>query len=120
MKNAGTALGLLVLLVIHNNAHKWVPPDLRGHVFNVTGHGLLAVCLAALLVIFWRSGALVLVCALGIGYALQVAGCSAWWLVAPWPTTPTGELCSERLGLPLGLFGLAAALLLAAHLRRNT
>lgn len=118
MKHRLLSAFLLVLIVLHNNAHKLGEWKSRGQVFNVTGH-LLIACLLGWLAYTHKSAGLVLVCALGIGYALQVAGCSAAWLWQPWQVTPGGDLCSDGLKFPLGLLGLTAALLVAAHLAKG-
>lgn len=75
---------------------------------------LLLVVLPALRA--WRSDpAVLLVCALLAGWAAQTAGCSVAWLIEPWELQPGGEICSDRLGIPLGTMGCVAALLVAAH-----
>jgi hypothetical protein len=115
MRPAWLAAGLLTAGIVHNTAHRYVPEDARGFVWNITG----ALLLAGLLLIVAtqaRSTAVWLVVALLVGHALQVAGCSVAYLWEPWPIVPGDDLCSDGLSVPLGTLGLVGvALLQGAH-----
>ena len=118
MRGLPTASALLLAGAVHNQAHKLAPPELAAMVWNLTGALLIALLLA---LVAWHcrgSSAVLLVCALLGGYVLQVAGCSAAWLIEPWELVEGGEICSDRLRWPLGTLGCMAALLVAAHLYR--
>jgi len=121
MKGSRLAFVLLLAGLLHNNLYKHASAPLAGRVFVVTGHLLIALLVAVLCWVAHKQKArsVVLVCLLIAGYTLQVAGCNLWWMIEPWPVVPGGELCSDRLGLPLGLVGLAAACMVAAHIGRK-
>ena len=104
MKQILGALALLLAGLAWNNGWKWAPPEHAGRVFVASSGAFIAALL------LW--GAL-LVRSKPIGYALQVAGCNALYIVAPWPVRTNDELCSTRIGLPLGLLGLWMATMLA-------
>lgn len=118
MKHWATALLLLCVFVTHNSVHKIVPWPIRGHAFTITGHMALAVVLC-LLMLAYRSRAIIVVGLLALGYVGQVAGCNALWLYEPWPVTPDGELCSDKVGWPMGLLGAYAAVTVLAWLMRH-
>lgn len=111
---------MLVIGLAWNNAWKWVPEQHAGRVF-AAGSGLFIAMLLLWHAGMSRSRPMGLVCALLAGFALQVFGCNAWFIVEPWPIRPGDELCSARLGFPLGMTGLWAATLLAQwiYLRRK-
>lgn len=72
-----------------------------------------------MLLILLLVRALLPVLALQAAYSVQAAGCSAAYLLAPWPVLAGDEQCSARMGIPLGAAGLVAALLILAHLLRR-
>lgn len=112
--NTFAALALLLAGLAWNNAWKWAPIEQQGHVYTAGTGAFVAVLLAC---IGWRAALPVrVVCVLLVGFALQVAGCNAWFIVDPWPVNPGDELCSARLHFPLGLTGLWIASLLAQWL----
>ena len=109
------AMALLAAGVVHNTAHRYAPEDMRGFVFNITGALFLAGLLITVAVLA-RHWAVWLVAALLVGHAVQVAGCSAFYMLEPWPIAPGDDLCSDSLGLPLGVLGVVGvALMQGAH-----
>lgn len=115
MKHVGFALALLLAGLGWNNAHKWVPDVHAGHVWSASGGAFIALLLAVLALV-WGHWAVTLVCLLLIGYALQVFACNLWFVFDPWVKPAGGELCSSRLGMPLGLVGLWVASLVAQYI----
>lgn len=103
---------MLLMGLAWNNAWKWVPEPHAGRVFTA-GSGLFIAALLLWHAAASRSRAMAFVCVLLGGFALQVFGCNAWFIVEPWPVRADDELCSARLGFPLGLAGLWASTLLA-------
>lgn len=96
-----------VLLLIWGAVHylyKWAPPDLQGAVFNVTRSAASIVLVSCLLLAIPSKVAVVVGAGL-MAEDAQVVGCGIWWLIDPWK--PGDELCSERLGIPLGAIGLS-------------
>lgn len=106
---------LLLAGVVHNNAHKWVPAALSGRVYLITGAALIVLLLLTVGLLA-RQPLLWPVIALLAGYALQAIGCNVWYVLAPWPVQPGGELCSDRMQVPIGTLGLWAAAMLAQNL----
>ena len=115
MKPAPAAMALLLAGLLWNNAWKWFPAQHGGRVF-VAGSGLFIAFLLSGLAVITKSQAVRIVCILIIGFALQVFGCNAWYIVAPWHINPGDELCSSRLGFPLGLAGLWVTILVVQYL----
>jgi hypothetical protein len=111
--------GLLLAGAIHNQAHKWADPVDSAMVWNATGAGLALFLLCCVAWAHRDSAAVLLVCALLAGWAAQTASCSVAWLIEPWELVEGGEICSDRLGVPLGTLGCMAALLVAAHLYKR-
>ena len=46
---------------------------------------------------------------------MQVVVCSAWYAVEPWTVAPGQAICSAKLGIDLGAFGIVAVAFLLAH-----
>lgn len=120
MKHVALAVALLLLGVAHWLTYRSVSVELRGQVFNLTGHLLSTALIGWVAYVYRRSPSVVLVAALVGGWTALVAGCSGWWLIERWPRIPGGDLCSDRLELPLGLLGMAAALLVARQIYTPT
>jgi hypothetical protein len=107
VKHAFSAIVLLLVGLAWNNVWKWVPPQHGGRVF-VAGSGLFIAFLLGAHAL--RSSRPVQVVAvLLIGFAAQVFGCNLWFILDPWVIKPGDELCSSRLGFPVGLVGLWVA-----------
>ena len=105
---------LLVVGVMKNNAHKWVDDDLKPWVWNASG-GAYEILLLIVVAIVVGSLLVTIVALLLASFSLQVAGCSIWYMLDPWPLNGD-ELCSSKLHAPLGLLGLALVMLLAGVL----
>lgn len=118
MKNEGGPKALLLLFVLGSYGWQHVPADAQADIASIGAH---AIILALLLMVgrAYRSRSLLPVLILQAGYSLQAAGCSAAYLIAPWPVQPGEEQCSAGLGIPLGMFGLVAALLILSNLSRR-
>lgn len=115
MKQALQAMLLLLAGLLWNNAWKWFPAQHGGRVF-LAGGGLFIAVLLAWVFVSSRSHPMRVVCVLLAGFALQVFGCNAWFIVEPWEVRPGDELCSSRLGFPLGLVGLWVTILVVQYL----
>lgn len=94
MSRVAFAFVLLLAGLVHNNAHKWVSPDLKPWVWNITG-ALYPIVLLVFIAMIVAHPAVWLVVTLLCGFSLQVAGCSVAYLIAPWPLNPNDELCSS-------------------------
>lgn len=119
MKHKRLSAALLLAGSVHWLAYRNVDPELRGQVWNLTGHALSTLAIGWLAYVYRASPAVVIVAALVAAWTAQVAFCSGWWLVERWPRVAGESLCSERLGFPLGTLGCVAALLVAAHLSKG-
>jgi len=113
---------LLLAGLLHNNAHKHADAAQAGRVYVITGAAFMASLLIVVGILAsrqagrGRAAGLWLVVALLVGYQLQVLGCNAWYLVAPWPLDPQAPLCSSRLHAPIGSIGLWLAAMCAQYL----
>jgi hypothetical protein len=114
MRHVAFALALLLAGLGWNNAWKWVDDAHAGHVWSASGGAFIALLLAVI-VLVWGHWAVTLVCLLLIGFALQAFACNLWFVLEPWVKPAGGELCSSRLGVPLGLVGVWAASLVAQY-----
>lgn len=114
MRHVGFALALLFCGLAWNNAWKWVDTEHAGHVWSASC-GVFVALLLAVIALVWSHWAVTVVCVLLIGYAAQVFVCNLWFVVAPWQPRPGGELCSSRVGVPLGMVGLWVASLVAQY-----
>lgn len=110
------AVGLLLVGLLHNNAHKWVSAAAAGRVYLITGT-LLALVGVVAYGLWWHSRWVWLSVALVAGYLLQALVANAWYLWRPWHITPGArELASDGLHFPLGLAGLWLATMLVQYL----
>jgi hypothetical protein len=96
------AVLLLALGWLHQGAHawlyraSWIAKAHRGHVWNITG-AIFGAAVLFMLGLSRRSMAVWVACAILIGHAAQVAGCSAAYLMNPWPVSAGDSLCSDGL-----------------------
>ena len=100
----GTAVGLLALGVTLHYGWALVPPEHAAQVWNICG----AVARAALLIAVVRRIAHPVVWTVATWWLAEeamVAGCSAWFIVRPWPVVPGQAQCSSLLGLDIGTLG---------------
>ena len=94
----------------HYGYYLWLA-DVWGDVFTLGASCCLLACLA-LLPLWWPLKAW------AMGEELLTAGCTAWWLAAPW--TFSDERCSAQVGFKLGSIGLVILALLAYRVNLST
>lgn len=100
-------------------AYEFAPPQLRAEIWNIGG-AVGRLLLVGLAVLAYRSAP---VAAAGLWWVvedLQVVGCGAWWMVAPWPIEVGENQCSALVGVPLSLAGLSLGAVLAWVVHRAT
>lgn len=93
-------------------AYEFAPPEAKAEVWNLGG-AAGRLLLVVLVVLAYRSAP---VTAAALWWAvedLQVIGCGAWWMVAPWPMEAGENQCSALVGVPLSLAGLSLGAVLA-------
>lgn len=109
---------LLAMGWLHQGAHAWlyragwIAESDRGHIWNISGAIFGAVVLF-MLGASKRSLAVWIACAILIGHAAQVGGCSVAYLFDPWPVDAGDSLCSDGLAGPLAALGVVGAVSLA-------
>lgn len=109
---------LLILGWLHQGAHAWlyragwIAEAQRGHVWNISGaiFGAVVLCMLGL---SRRSLAIWIACAILIGHAAQVGGCSVAYLINPWPVHAGDSLCSDGMAGPMAALGVVAAVFVA-------
>ena len=112
------ACALLAAGWLHQGLHLWlfragwIAEGQRGHIWNISGSALLAAVLL-MLACSMRAVPVWIACAVLIGHAAQVGGCSAAYLVAPWPVNAGDSLCSEGVAGPLAALGVVGTVLIA-------
>lgn len=107
---------LLVLWFSTHYLYALFPPELRGAVFNISrsAASIILVCMLLLAI----PSKLAVIAGTGlIAEDAQVVGCGLWWMIDPWPVVVGAELCSEKMGLPLGAVGIALLGTVAWHIR---
>ena len=100
-------------------AYEFVPAPLRAEIWNLGG-AVGRLLLVVLVVLAYRSPP---VTAAALWWAiedLQVIGCGAWWLMAPWPVEMGENRCSALVGVPLSLAGVSLGAVLAWVVHRAT
>lgn len=112
------ALAILVVGMASAYSWQWVPFDVAGEAWNIATH-LQSLWLLVVVAALARDLRVTMACALVAAWQVLPAGCSAWWLFDPWPVSPNDERCSTRLGIPLGVIGLAACAWLAGEIYRG-
>ena len=93
-------------------AYEFAPAESKAEVWNLGG-AIGRMLLLVLVVLAHRSAP---VTAAALWWAvedLQVIGCGAWWMVAPWPMEDGENQCSALVGVPLSLAGLSLGAVLA-------
>jgi len=92
-----------------------VPPELQGEMWKLAS----AVCILGLLALLWQARWWP-VFAVFAFEELQVAVCSAWYMVKPWHVPAGMATCSAKAEIDLGAFGVMfVSLALFALLRRQ-
>jgi hypothetical protein len=92
---------LALLLMIRHYVWDKFPPELQGEVWKLTS----AVCILGLLALVWQAKWWP-VFAVFAFEELQVAICSAWMMVDPWPVPDGMATCSAKAGIDLGALGV--------------
>lgn len=93
-------------------AYEFAAPRLWAELWNIGG-AVGRLLLLGLVVLAYRSAP---VTAAALWWAvedLQVIGCGAWWMVAPWPVEIGENQCSALVGVPLSLAGVSLGAVLA-------
>lgn len=114
----GAAVALLAMGAARHYGVYWVPVEHRAQVWNAAG----AMCIVALmLAVIWhmRSRIVHAVCAWIACEELMVAGCSLWFIRAPWTVLPGQDQCSALAEFDFGLVGLLAITILVMCLPTN-
>ena len=111
------ALVLLIVGMVTSYSWRFAPAGAEADVWNIATH-LHNLILLGLVGLAVQDRAVWWVVALVAVWQVLPAACSVWWLVDPWPVSPTDERCSRRLEIPLGLIGLGAAVWLAGAVYR--
>jgi hypothetical protein len=107
-------LSLALLIVAGLRHYGWLqfPDDMRG----MASKGLGGVEVLALLWLAWSlipSHLVRTVLALWAVHEALIVACSGWWLLDPWVAPPGQPICSVRLGMDLGAYGILAVLVTA-------
>lgn len=113
--NGINAAALLALGVCHHYLWAAIPAEHAAQWWNASGAITRAVLLLALV---WhvRNRWALLVAAWWLAEEALVAGCSAAYMLAPWPVLPGEAQCSALLQFDIGRVGLACiALILLAR-----
>lgn len=90
---------ILLLFAARHYGYPHLPVLWWGDAFAAAG----SVCIIALVLMlrpWWPLGAWI------IAEELLVAGCSLWWIAAPWDMNGQAEQCSAQIGFKLGTIGL--------------
>lgn len=111
------AVLLLMWWAVHYG-FRFAPADLQGATFNIM-RSAASIVLVGMLLLAMPSRFAAITGAGLMAEDAQVVGCGIWWMLDPWPTTPGGELCSDKLGIPLGAIGLAILGTVAWHLKKK-
>lgn len=118
MRHAAVALVLLVTGLITHYGFQQVEPALAAEAWNIGG-ALGRAVLLLLVAVAYTSPAVGAVVAWWAFEEVQVVVCGVAWVISPWHVEPGGERCSAWLGIPMGLLGLIAALLLAGFIHQT-
>lgn len=107
----GVAVALLLLGAARHYGIYLVPLEHRAQAWNAAG----ALCIIALVcAVIWhaRNRVAQAVAAWIIAEEAMVAGCSLWYIKAPWVVLPGQDQCSALASFDLGLVGVLAITLL--------
>jgi hypothetical protein len=106
---------LALLLMVRHYVWDKFPPELQGEAWKLTS----ALCILGLLALVWQARWWP-VFAVFAFEELQVAICSAWYMVEPWHVPEGMATCSAKAGIDLGAVGVMfVALAVFALLRRQ-
>lgn len=118
MKNKNTALALLIVGCAGSYFWQLAPAQYVDMVWNITG-SLYRLFLLGIIALCFRSKSVASVAVLLCVFDLMVVGCSALYMVDPWPINPGDERCSTRFNYPLGVMGAVIALILVVNIVRG-
>lgn len=93
-------------------AYEFAPPSLRAEIWNLGG-ALGRLLLVGLVALAYRSAPVTAALLWWVVEDLQVVGCGAWWLVAPWPVEDGANMCSSLVSVPLSMAGVSLGAVLA-------
>jgi len=106
---------LAALLMIRHYVWDKFPPEMQGSAWKLCS----ALCVLGLLALVWQARWWP-VFAVFAFEELQVAICSAWYMVEPWPVLAGQGTCSAKAGIDLGALGVMfVALVVWRMLRRQ-
>lgn len=115
MKPLQLAACLLVAWFLGHHAYKLAPVAIEGHAWNI-GMALSKIVLIGLVADVVRHPVIHTILAWLFAEEFQAVGCTAAYIIEPWPMQPGQEKCSEALGLPLQTVCLVALLWTGAWL----
>lgn len=92
---------LAALLMIRHYVWDKVPPEMQGSAWKLTS----ALCVLGLLALLWQAKWWPLFAVFAFE-ELQVAVCSAWYMLSPWHVPDGMATCSAKAGIDLGAFGV--------------
>ena len=92
---------LAALLMVRHYVWDKFPPELQGEAWKLAS----ALCILGLLALVWNAKWWP-VFAVFAFEELQVAICSAWYMVEPWHVPDGMAVCSAKAGIDLGAFGV--------------
>ena len=112
------AFAIVTLTIVCHYLWKRFPAEMQADIWNISMavYSMLVTIAAGLV---FRSRLVWLAVALSSGYFLQVAGCSAAYLISPWDVGPGEEQCSAGLHFPLGTLGLAVAMIVLSKITKK-
>lgn len=109
---------MLVAGMLSAYSWQWVPAGAVADVWNIATHAH-ALWLLLLVGLFAHDREVWGVVALLAAWQVLAAAGSVWWLIDPAQVDPQDEALSTRLGLPLGMIGLAGVAYLAGAILKE-
>ncbi len=114
-RHAWTALALMVFGGGAQFAWMAFPAEHQADVNNAS-RAALTLAAIGLVANAYRGRLVWTACVLVGTWQVMIAGCSIWWIAAPWVKVQGQGQCSTATGLPLGLLGAWIACLVAASM----
>ena len=113
--HAWTAIALTVSGVLSQFMWLSFPVEHQADVSNAS-RALLTLFALGVIANAYRGRLVWTACVLVGAWQGMIAGCSIWWIAAPWVKVPGQGQCSTAMELPLGLFGAWIACLVVASM----